>query len=101
MPQCKKCGKKGLFLKIEDDTGICLSCNEEFAKRGKLLTGEIMEAKNAIVTADSAETIKLSKTIEDFGARLIALHEEYKLQPSQELLDLIQTYRKMRELAEK
>ena len=101
MPQCKKCAKKGLFLKIEDDTGICLACNEAFAKSGKSLTGKIMEAKNSISAANSAQTIKLCQTIEEHGTQLIALHEEYKLQPSQELLDLIQTHRKMRELADK
>ena len=101
MPQCKKCGKKGLFLKIEDDTGICLACNEAFAMSGKVLTGKIMEAKNSIGTADSTQTVKLCQTIEEHGKRLIALHEEYKLQPSQELLDLIQTYKEMRQRADK
>lgn len=97
MPQCKKCGKKGLFLKIKDDTGICLACNEAFAKSGKVLAGKIMEAKNSIGTADSALTVKLCQTIEEYGAQLIELHEEYKLQPSQEFLDLIQTYKEMRQ----
>ena len=101
MPQCKKCGKKGLFLKIEDDTGICLACNEAFARSGKALIEKIMEAKNSISYADSAQTAKLCQTIEELGAQLIALHEEYKLEPSQELLDLIQTYRKMLQLADK
>jgi len=101
MPQCKKCGKKGLFLKIEGDTGICLACNEAFAKSGKVLTGKIIEAKNSIGTADLAQTVKLCQTIEDHGTRLITLHEKYKLQPSQELLDLIQTYKAMRQRADK
>ena len=95
MPECKKCGKKGLFLKIEGDTGICLACNETFAKSGKALTEKIMEAKNAISTADSAQTEKLCQTIEQVGKQLIALHEEFNLQPSQELLDLIRAHKEL------
>ena len=102
MPQCKRCGKKGLFLKIEEDTGMCLSCNEEFAGKGKQLTSKIIDAKNAITTTkDPKEIIDLCKTIEVFGNELLALHEAYHLEPSQELLDLIRTYEKMRELAAK
>jgi hypothetical protein len=60
MPQCTKCGKKGLFLKIEDDTGLCLSCNEDFAKQGKVLTEKIVRAKNSATTAkDPKEIVKV------------------------------------------
>lgn len=102
MPQCKKCGKKGLFLKIEDDTGLCLSCNENFAREGKILTENIIEAKNRVSTVKDPERIvNLCKSIEHYGNELLALHQTYNLQPSQELLDLIETYKKMRESAEK
>ena len=102
MPQCKKCGKKGLFLKIEEDTGLCLSCNESFAQEGKVLTEKIIEAKNKVNTAKETEKIVgLCKSIEQHGNELLTLHRSYKLQPSQELLDLIDTYKKMREVAEK
>jgi hypothetical protein len=79
MPQCRKCGKKGLFLKIEEDTGMCLSCNEDFAKEGKILTEKIIEAKNKARTAKDPEA--------------------YNLEPSQELVDLIETHRKTGEQA--
>ena len=96
MPQCKKCGKKGLFLKIEGDTGLCLACNERFAQEGKILTQKIIEAKNeATATKDAKKLVSLCKSIEAHGNDLVAL------QPSQELLDLIGTYKKMREQAEK
>jgi hypothetical protein len=102
MPQCKHCGKKGLFLKIEDDSGLCLTCNESFAREGKVLTEKIVAAKHGATTAkEPDEIVRYCKAIEENGNALVALHERYKLQPSQELLDLIQTYRKMRELAEK
>jgi len=96
MPECKKCHKKGLFLKIEGDTGLCLSCNEGFAKEGKELTQKIMEAKNKIAeTKDSEEKKSACKAVEKYGNDLVALHKAYNLQPSQELLDLIETYKKM------
>lgn len=95
MPQCNKCGKKGLFLKMEGDTGLCLSCNEQFAKEGKILTEKIMDAKNKVsASKDAQEIASLCKSIEDQGNSLVALHEAYNLQPSQELLDIIETYKK-------
>jgi hypothetical protein len=100
MPQCNKCGKKGLFLKIEEDSGLCLSCNEEFAGAGKALTEKITAAKNkATVAKDPAVVAENARVIERLGNELIELHRRYHLKPSQELLDLIATYRKMAELA--
>ena len=100
MPQCRKCGKKGLFLKIEEDTGMCLSCNEGFAKEGKILTEKIIEAKNKARTARDPEgVVKFSRLVVDYGNELLALHHAYNLEPSQELVDLIETHRKMGEEA--
>jgi len=100
MPQCRKCGKKGLFLKIEEDTGMCLSCNEDFAKEGKILTEKIIEAKNQARTAKDPEgVVKYSNLVVDYGKELLALHQAYNLDPSQELVDLIETHRKMGEEA--
>ena len=102
MPQCKRCGKKGLFLKIEGDTGLCLSCNESFAQEGKLLTEKIIEAKNkATIAKDPEEVAKFCKSVEYYGNELLALHQAYNLQPSQELLVLIEAHKKMREQAER
>ncbi|MGD9238412.1 MAG: hypothetical protein PVG69_00225 [Desulfobacterales bacterium] len=102
MPRCGKCGKKGLFLKIEEDTGLCLSCNERFAQKGKILTERIINAKNtANVAKDPKEIAKSCQLVEDIGNELIALHQTYNLQPSQELLDLIESHIKMRESTEK
>jgi len=102
MPRCNKCGKKGLFLKIEGDTGLCLACNEDFAREGKTLTQKIIEAKNKATTEkDPKEIIRFCQDIEDHGNKLIALHQAYHLEPSHELQDLVKNYQKMRELAEK
>jgi hypothetical protein len=98
MPRCKKCGKKGLFLKIEGVTGLCLSCNEEFARKGKILTEKIIEAKNSAATAkERAEVVGLCESVEQYGTQLIALHKDYNLEPSQELLDLIEAHKRIRE----
>ena len=102
MPECKKCGKKGLFLKMESDTGLCLGCNETFAQEGKILTEKVMEGKNkAAAAADSEEMATACKTVENYGNELIALHQAYNLQPSPTLLDLIETHKKMLEDAGK
>lgn len=101
MPECKKCGKKGLFVKIGCDTGLCPSCNVGFTQEGKLLTEKIMEAKSKVASTKDPDEIAAScKTIEHFGNELIALHQAYNLQPSQTLLDLIETHKKMRESAQ-
>ena len=102
MPQCKKCNKTGLFLKIEEDSGLCLACNEAFATEGKPLTERIFAAKkNAALSDDPAEIGRQCREIVAAGENLIALHQRYNLKPSQELLDLIDTYRQMGKLAEK
>ena len=101
MPQCKKCGRRGIFLKIKKNTGLCLSCNETFVQEGKILTEKIAEAKNkAAITRDPKEVVRLCKVVEHYGNELIAFHEANNLQPSQELLDLIETHKKIRKLAE-
>ncbi|CAB5161857.1 hypothetical protein D3OALGA1CA_5109 [Olavius algarvensis associated proteobacterium Delta 3] len=100
MPKCNSCGKRGLFLKIEEDTGLCLECNEQFAKTGKVLTEKITQAKNAAtVNTEPADIVQNCKDIERFGNELIQLHRRFKIEPSNELLDLITTYKKMGELA--
>lgn len=102
MPQCNSCGKKGLFLKIEEDSGLCLNCNEAFAAKGKVLTETIIEAKReAMATEEPAAVKDACEDVVARGEELIRLHEEYHLEPSQELMDLIETYRKMGNLAEK
>jgi hypothetical protein len=100
MPQCNKCGKKGLFLKIEEDSGLCLACNAAFSSEGKALTARIMDAKNKASRAEAPEQVREHcRTIEEVGEQLLDLHKRYGLEPSQELLDLIATYRKMGERA--
>ena len=102
MPQCSKCGKKGLFLKIEEVTGLCLSCNEQFAQEGKVFTEKITSAKNRVsIAKDPQEIAKFCQLVENYGNELLLLHKAYNLRPSQELLDLIASYKKMRVSAER
>ena len=98
MPTCKKCGKKGLFLKIESETGLCLSCNGDFAQEGKILTGKVMEAKSkAAASKDPDEIAAACTAVETYGNELVALDKAYNMEPSQALLDLIEVHRKIRE----
>ena len=61
-----------------------------------------MKAKTEANTAKAPEKIaSLCKSIEHYGNELIALHQSYNLQPSQVLLDLIESCKNKRELAEK
>lgn len=76
--------------------------HEGFAQEGKILTEKIIEAKNkAAVAKDPEEITKLCRSVEYYGNELLALHKAYNLGPSQELVDLIETHKKMREEAEK
>jgi hypothetical protein len=101
MPECKNCGKKGLFLKIEEMSGLCLDCNESFARKGKVLTEQITAAKTrATIARDPAEIARQSKILVERAEALVALHRAYGLEPSHELLDIIATYKKKSERAD-
>ena len=102
MALCKKCGKKGLFLRIEGTTGMCRPCKEDFIRKSKVLTEKVTAAKNeAMLTEDPEKLIRLCKRIEFHGNELIALQLEYTLRPSLELDGLIEAYKRIRELLEK
>lgn len=102
MPLCKRCGKKGFFLRLEDKTGLCLSCKEEFNKKGRFLTEKITQAKNrAMLAKDPEEIIECCKEIDFYGNELISLQLAFTLQPSPELVDLMDAYKKVKEVAEK
>jgi UDP-glucose 6-dehydrogenase len=80
---------------MEKDSGLCLSCNAQFAQQGKLLTEKIIDAKNKVATAKEPKDVAaLCQSIEQYGSELVELHKAYNLQPSQELLDMIETYKK-------
>ncbi|MFH1672602.1 MAG: hypothetical protein ABIF87_04160 [Pseudomonadota bacterium] len=90
MPQCKKCGKKGLLLRLEEKTGLCSPCNAAFEEMSRHLTEEIMENVNSVVRPDDPETIvSRCDQIEESISKLISLHEEYSLKPSSVLLYLM------------
>lgn len=96
MPACKGCKKSGLFLKLEADMGLCLSCAAEFAKEGKVLTARIAEGNNLIAkTRDQAIIKKEAANVVENINKLLKLQERFCLEPGQELLDLKQAYEKM------
>ncbi len=90
MPQCKKCGKKGLLLKLDEKTRLCLSCNAAFVESGKHLTEKITERVNLIAQFDDPKTVVFRcDQIEESANKLISLHKEYFLEPRSELLDVV------------
>jgi acetyl-CoA carboxylase beta subunit len=98
MPKCKKCSKSGLFLKIESDTGLCVSCNEAFARDAKDLVAKVMDAKSrASVGTDPGEIASACDDVEKYGNELIALDKAYGTEPSPTLVDLVETHKKMRD----
>ena len=98
MPQCKSCKKSGLFLKLEKDTGLCLSCAAEFAEAGRELTAKIAQSKNRIAATNDPVTIKREATsIVASIEKLLELEKRFQIEPGQELLDLKTTYEKMKE----
>jgi len=54
-----------------------------------------------IDSKDPEEIAKLCQLVEDYGNELLALHQSYNLHTSEELLELVATYKKMRVSAEK
>ena len=102
MPQCNRCGKRGLFLKIDNDMGLCRSCKEDFREKSRVLTEKIVAAKNeATLSKEPDRIIELCDSIDFYGKQLVALQLDYTLQPGQELLDLMEAYKKVRQLAVK
>jgi len=98
MPQCKSCKRSGLFLKLEKDTGLCLSCAAEFAAAGKELTAKITQSKNRIAATSDPVTIKKeAANIVANVERLLELEKRFQIEPGQELLDLKRTYERMKE----
>jgi len=101
-PRCKKCHAKGLFLKLDKETGLCVSCKEEYTKKSRHLVERITAAKHrAALAADPVEITEACKELELYGNELISLQLLYTLHPSLELADFLEAYQKTREMAEK
>jgi hypothetical protein len=65
------------------------------------LTESITHAKADVTSAkDPGDIVKSCQAVEQHGEELIALHKSFNLQPSQELLDLIEMHKKKREGAQ-
>ncbi len=102
MRQCKKCGKKGLLLRMEKDTGLCLSCKGAFAERAKPLAERLMEVENMNLAArsDDPKTIVTQcEAVEESANKLLSLKKEYSMEPGPELQELITKYRDIKQKA--
>ncbi|MDI6789796.1 MAG: hypothetical protein QME44_03800 [Thermodesulfobacteriota bacterium] len=100
MPRCKKCGTKGWLLKLEEKTGLCLSCNAAFTESGRHFTERIIENVNLIGQPDDPKAMaSRCDKIEESAMELILLHKEYSLEPGSELLHLVRRYREIKQEA--
>ena len=66
MAKCVKCGKKGLFLKI-NESGLCESCETalKYTSQIEKLQKEKQEVEN-LLTPEMKDCIKLKKTINEY-----------------------------------
>jgi hypothetical protein len=102
MRQCRSCGKKGLLLKLEKDSGLCLACKGSFSEKAKPLAEKMMEVENmnlAARTDDPKEVISQCEAVEESANKLIALKKEYNLEPGAEIQELIDKYREIKQKA--
>ena len=102
MGECKSCGKKGLLLRIEKDTGLCLSCKADFAEKAKPLAAKLMEVENlnlASRTDDMQDVVNQCKAVEESAQKLLDLKKEYGLEPGAELQELLNKYCEIRKKA--
>ena len=98
MPQCKKCKKKGLFLKLYRRTRLCLPCNTAFIKSSRELTAKIMEDINSIQGLDDPKAIvSRCEQVEENAQKLISLHKEYSQEVSSSLMLVVNRYRQIKQ----
>jgi hypothetical protein len=102
MRQCKSCGKKGLLLKLEKDSGLCLACKGSFAEKARPLAEKLMDVENmnlAAQTDDPKEVVAQCEAVEESATKLIALKKEFNLEPGAEVQALIDKYREIKQKA--
>ena len=102
MAQCKSCGKKGLLLKLEKDTGLCISCKADFAAKAKPLTQKLMEVESmnlAQRTDDPKAVVAQCDAVEESAKKLIALKKQYALEPGPELTEIMNKYAEIKQKA--
>ncbi len=98
MPQCKKCRKKGLLLKLEKRTGLCLPCKTAFMKSSRELSEKLMEAVNSIRELDDPKAIVSGcDQVEENAQKLISLHKEYSLGVGSPLMHVVNWCRQIKQ----
>lgn len=58
MARCRQCGKKGLFLKLDKATGLCMSC-QEAAKRAHDFAERKREEYQNLINCNSYDSVEL------------------------------------------
>ncbi len=102
MARCKSCGKKGLLLRLEKETGLCVACKAAFAEKAKPLTAKLMEVETmnlAQRSDDPGTVVTQCEAVEESANKLIALMKEYALEPGPELTEIINKYLEIKQKA--
>lgn len=98
MPQCKKCRKKGLFLKLEKRTGLCLPCKTAFIESSRELIEKITEDSNLIRRLDEPKAIvSRCDQVEENAQKLVSLHKEYSLEAGSALMHVVNWCRQIKQ----
>ena len=74
MAQCKSCGKKGLLLRLEKETGLCISCKAAFAEKAKPLAEHLMDVENMNLASKSDDpnaVVAQCEALEESANKLI------------------------------
>jgi hypothetical protein len=92
-----------LLLKLEKDSGMCLSCKASFAEKARPLAEKLMEVENMNLAAkadDPEGVVAQCDAVEDSANKLIALKKEYNLEPGGEVQLLIDKYCEIKKKAQ-
>lgn len=106
MAKCKRCGRRGLFLRVHSVTGLCAQCEEEdridaaLADKKKLLNDAIAEAKSQAQEQLEREYAQLQERFEVKKHEVEMLEEVHrKLAPDMARVDKLKPLAKSIEYA--
>lgn len=101
MARCKSCGK-WVLLRLEKETGLCVSCKAAFAEKAKPLTQKLMEVETMKLTErsdDPKSVVAHCEAVEESAKKLLALKQEYSLEPGPELTEIMKKYAEIKQNA--
>ncbi len=77
MPQCKWCGKKGVFLKVTKQTGLCSNCQPTIEHKIFSHTDMIQDCFNQLEECENVDRkLSLLDEIKNHASAMIVYHEK-------------------------